>query len=238
MKKETNLDELKEIATALLYIDPEPVEQFPVFVIHPFFETRTMPYRDKNGKVHFYDIFEDKEKYAITLSEYAEIIKNGDINTIFAKILTKYHFCFLKFARKSMSKEDFEKYLAYSWIAAENPNQDKNVSISTFIRWFSVADRKNLMEKDELKYYDSLPDEVTIYRGVAVGRAEAKGLSWTCNHKTAEWFASRFNQGNKKGYIIKGKIRKEDIFAYLNGRGEDEILCNSSKVYDKEVEQL
>ena len=118
---------------------------------------------------------------------------------------------------------------------SENPNQDANITIEEFVQWFSQADRKNLMEKDELEYYNNLPETVKIYRGVAVGRAEQQGLSWTCNYETAKWFSQRFDRADEKGYIIKGEIAKKDIFAYLNGRNEDEILCNSSKVMNKEI---
>ena len=124
--------------------------------------------------------------------------------------------------------------LIEQWIMSENPNQDANISIDEFIKWFSQADRKNLMNKEEMQYFNNLPDEVNIYRGIAVGRAEQDGLSWTCNYDTAKWFANRFNHGDKTGYIVKGTIAKKDIFAYLNGRNEDEILCNSKKIYNVE----
>ena len=96
---------------------------------------------------------------------------------------------------------------------------------------FQILNRY-VQDKEEYEYYCELPDMIEVYRGVAVGRAKEDGLSWTCNRKTAEWFANRFNYSDNKGYIIKGVIDKADVFAYFNGRNEDEICCNSSKVRD------
>ena len=147
-----------------------------------------------------------------------------------------YRFTFLKYAKPYLSKEEFDKTLARCWITCENPNQDKNVQIRTFIGWFKKADKKTIMNEEEYEYYRNLPDIVEVYRGVAVSRAEQEGLSWTCKYETAEWFSRRFDNEaeSKYGYILKGRINKEDVFAYFNSRGEDEILCNSSKVYNIE----
>lgn len=235
----TDINKLKEIALNFLDLDPTPVEKYPFIVIHPYFTDRIMAkYKDDGQGIESFDILECPDKFEHLKKHIRDSITNGDIDTIFARMLPKYYLTFLKFSKSYMSKNDFERYLAYSWVMAENPNQDINVDISTLIKWFRSADRKNIMEDDELEYYNSLPDTVTIYRGIAIGRAEQNGLSWTCNRKTAEWFANRFNIGDEKGYVLKGVIDKKDIFAYFNGRDEDEICCNSHKVRDIEIEKL
>ena len=237
MNNKTNLEVCKELAIEFLNFEPEPIDcPVPLLIQHPYISNAIVSYKDDNGQIRMANILEEPDKFEYTKSYITQKIKKGSLDTIFALMLNKYHLAYLKYAKPFMSKEDFEKYLAYAWVASENPNQDVNVSINEFIQWFKNADRNNLMEEDELEYYNNLPDEVNVYRGIAVGRAEQNGLSWTCNYDTAKWFENRFNTENQKGYIIKGTIEKNDIFAYFNGRNEDEILCNSKKI--KNIERL
>lgn len=234
MYKETNLEQAKHVAIAFLNLEPKRVAPFPTLVYHPYLDCSMIP--GINGGI--VDIFEDPQSFEAYKKKMESVIWNGNLDTIFAYIRKPYQLSYLKHAKSFLSKKDFDTYLAYVWISSENPNQDVNVPIRTLISWFKQANRKYLMEPQELQYYNQLPPIVKIYRGVAVGRAQQEGLSWTCNYNTAAWFANRFNTANKNGYIIQGEIRKEDIFAYFNGRNEDEILCNSAKVFNKTKIQL
>lgn len=227
-----NMDAVKTTAIAMLYLPPQPVDKFPFLCHHPFFENQ-MTWDVKENRL--IDIYSDEEGRSRIQKNIEESIKKADnIHLILSMMRTPYHFTFLKYTKDYLDKKTFSKLLASVWVNTENPNQDTNVSISTFIRWFKSADRKVLMSEKEYEYYSDLPEEITVYRGVAVGRAESEGLSWTCNYNTAKWFSNRFNTGEKKGYILKGTVSKKDVFAYFNSRDEDEICCNSKKVYNIE----
>lgn len=225
--RQTDLEKAKSVAIQFLYLKPKQTAGFGFFVDHPFINSIFVG--DKQGP---FNIFDEPARFQNYLKGLAEVINKGDLNTIFTYMLNKYHLAYLKFVKDYLSKKDFDKYFAYVWIASENPNQDATVKIRTLISWFKQANKKYLMEDDELQYYNSLPDIINVYRGVAVGRNAQKGLSWTCNYKTAEWFANRFNTKGMKGYILQGTVNKDDVFAYFNGRGEDEVVCNSEKVYN------
>lgn len=229
-RKYTDLEKIKAMAINFLMLTPKPTEFLPeLYVDHPFFENRMLPMTDVKMSNHsFFDILQNEEELNKYRERYkADIMKATDVDWILVRILKKYHLAFLKYTRSYFNSTDFDRIFAEVWFTSENPNQDANVDIKTLISWFKSADRRNLMTQEEYNYYMSLPNEVQIYRGVANGRAAAKGLSWTCNLNTAQWFAKRFGPG---GYIICGIINKEDIFAYFNRRNEDEICCNSSKV--------
>ena len=114
-------------------------------------------------------------------------------------------------------------------MSSENPNGDVNVSLRTFVKWFRRADKKLLMTDEDYKVYRDLPSTFRVYRGVAVGR-NPKGLSWTRNLSTAEWFAKRFDTKDKKGFIQTAVISRSDALAYFNTRGEDEIVADSFKM--------
>lgn len=225
MAMKTNLEACRQLAIAFLNFEPEPIKEIPFMITHPFFDGRHVALG-----CELIDIVESPDKFQEIKLEIQAQIESKDLNFIFYRMLPKYHLAYLKFAKPYMSKSDFEERLAMAWITSENPNQDVNVSIGKFIQWFKAADKSNLMTAAELEYYNALPEVITVYRGIAVGRAEKQGLSWTCNYNTAEWFANRFNYGDKKGYVIKGQIAKADVFAYFNRRNEDELVCNSRKI--------
>ena len=225
--KQTNMQKVRETAKAFLYLEPKVNKEFPILIDHPFFSSRVNMTRD--GET--FDIIENPDTYERLLEDFAKTIDKSDLARIFGMMLSKYHLAFLKFIKSYMSKRDFDEYLAYSWISTENPNKDKTVDISTLIKWFTAADKSVLMSETELELYNALPNEVVIYRGVLSGemKDEKKALSWTCDYDTAKWFATRYGI---QGYILKGKINKENVFAYFAARNEDEILCDSRKIFD------
>src|SRR4051812_5017664 len=78
-------------------------------------------------------------------------------------------------------------------------------------------------------FFDSLADEITVYRGCHRGRVS--GISWTTDRKVASEFAS----GHRGIRVIDpalatGLVRKENIFAVFCGRNEREILCRPHSV--------
>ena len=226
MRKTTNITELKNLALSFLYLEPTYDEILSFIVIHPFFENAIS--FDAEGNMIDIHKPEDMEKFR-DMFKY-RIEKSNDLFQLLTIIRKPYRFTFLKFAKPYLSKQDFDKALAETWISSENPNQDANVPISQFIRWFNAANKNTIMTKEDHAYYDSLPDTVDIYRGVAVGRADKDGLSWTHNPDTAKWFAHRFDTDSQQGYVLHAQISKSDIFAYFNTRNEDELVCNSKKI--------
>lgn len=154
------------------------------------------------------------------------VIHNAtELFDLYIIVRKSYRLAFLKYAKEYMSLKDFSTYLADAWVSSENPNQDANCSLDMLISWFQQADKKTLMVAEDYKVYTALPDELNIYRGVALGR-EPNGLSWTANLEKAKWFAHRFDRDDKTGYIETAIAKKEDVLAYFNTRGEDELVVN------------
>ena len=78
------------------------------------------------------------------------------------------------------------------------------------------------MDKEELQVYEELPDLVTVYRGVTPYNAKrVKGLSWTLDRDTAEWFAHRYRS---HGQVYQAQIEKAHIHAIFLGRNEAEVI--------------
>jgi hypothetical protein len=121
--------------------------------------------------------------------------------------------------KDNFSDEDYWETLADVWTDSENIHQNQ-------LRWKELfeSDRKNkqsFMSEDDLKFFNDLPEEITVYRGCTDGLNE-EGFSYTTERDQAEWFANRFSKANPK--VIERTIKKEEVFAYTNSRGENEII--------------
>ena len=229
--KETNLEEVKNIALTLLHIDPEPTEF--LFNIHPFITEFIRPFKI-NGEIKYININKNKEYYKKTLEEFTERINKAEkVDYIFILMHKPYRPLYFKMISKYLSEKDYNEWLQEVWTGTENPNQDPNVSISKWISFFNKANKKLLMTEEDYNVYNSLPDNepLIIYRGVGKGR-EPFGLSWTKNTNTAEWFAKRWQ--NDCPYMFRAKCYKKDVLAYFNVRGEDELVVNVKNIFDVE----
>lgn len=172
------------------------------------------------------NILDNQDDLFYAQKQYEQnIVKQTDVHGVYMIIRKSYRLTFLKFIKEYLSIKDMSELLAHAWVSSENPNQDVNVPVNVVAKWFKQADKIVLMDKDEYAYYQSLPQTITAYRGVAIGR-NPMGLSWTCNIDTAKWFANRFNTKTKKGYIQSIEIDKSYVLAYFNGRNEDELVLD------------
>lgn len=83
---------------------------------------------------------------------------------------------------------------------------------------FEYSNKKLLMDKDDEEFYDSLPQQVTIYRAQNAD-CDEMGFSWTTSLQVAEKFKRRCN-----GVIYTSTVDKEDIKCASNAREEFEVI--------------
>lgn len=92
-----------------------------------------------------------------------------------------------------------------------------------------------LLQKElhSTNFYQTLPDEVVIYRGQSSASTDVLSgggaLSWTISLSTAEFFAGRFQKDGQLGHVLRLTVPKEFlIHAFLDDGGElaaeDEVL--------------
>lgn len=121
----------------------------------------------------------------------------------------------------------------YGELLVEIHRDTENLSqnLSTWLMLWEEAERIGAlgatMTTEERDALAALPATVTIYRGTD-GRGW-RGLSWTLDRNRAIWFANRF-KAHRVGYCWKAEVRKADIYAFTNGRSENEIIVSPSKV--------
>lgn len=89
---------------------------------------------------------------------------------------------------------------------------------------FKSANPDMLMTEEKLEVFNSLDDEITIYRGVTSYNADnEKALSWTLDYDKAERFAKRFGEA---GIVYEAQIEEAHILAYFNRKNESEIIVD------------
>jgi hypothetical protein len=127
---------------------------------------------------------------------------------------------FFDFVSKKGTPKDTVAYwetLSEIWTNSENNWQ--NLKVWKQLLSKNVKNRSKFMDADERKRFRELPNEFTIYRGCTDENTD--GLNYTLDKEIAEWFSKRYS---KKGYVIEKKVQKSEVFAYLNGRNEEEII--------------
>jgi hypothetical protein len=91
--------------------------------------------------------------------------------------------------------------------------------------------RHNMMSPEDYTVLQQLPDSIEIYRGYS-GKGAA-GTSWTLDRRIAVWFAHRDSRWNGEPIVIRGTVRREDVYAYCSAMGEAEIIVPSELVQDQ-----
>lgn len=79
-------------------------------------------------------------------------------------------------------------------------------------------EREYLMDDEERQMFLRLPDMITVYRGYSADEYES-GIAWTLQKEQAIWYAhrDRSDDPNEMPRVIYGKVRKQDVWAYLSG---------------------
>lgn len=140
--------------------------------------------------------------------------------------------------RDKLSDEDYWILLSAIWTDSENiwQNQDK-WRVCFMSRRPGRLD--HIMEEEESKVWDSLPEKrIIVYRGYAIDDCD-KGMSWSLNKERAEFFAKRFmHRPEERARIVTGKVDKEYVLAYFSGRNEEEIVALPEFVTDREESEV
>lgn len=224
-KRKTNLQKLKELAKALLFMEPQTTEFAPMVIKHPFTDSGIVGLRNEAGELRIGNIMESEADLQQWRKVMGDVIdKTESAFGIYLLVTKSYALGFAKYAEQFLSKEDFTRILADAWIRCENPNNDPNLSRNKILSLFKAADPAVLMDSEELSQLQALEDTVTVYRGVRSNMpGSVKALSWTLSRDTAEWFANRYG---KSGTVYEAKIDKDHIHALFLGRNESEVIVD------------
>lgn len=117
-------------------------------------------------------------------------------------------------------KEDarYWELLGEVWVNSENIWQ--NIRDWKRALKSNRADKHKFMSEKDYEVYQNLPEDITVYRGYAP-EGTKYGMSFTLSLEQATWFATRWKA---QGMVFRKQIKKDDVFAYINSRNEQEII--------------
>lgn len=217
-KIETDLEKIKEMAIAFLMVEIEPTK-IDFIASHPF-TSSWFSYIDGEGIVDLHD----NEVADRWRKEIKKTIQKLDLKGIFFLLNKPYILNFLKFTEKYLSDEDLGTILSIFWQTIEQISLDNSISGTHIVKIFKRASKETLMNEDERKIFNSLPEQVTVYRGVtSYNKNKKKAFSWTTDKEIAEWFANRYNTGTGEVWTLT--VPKERILCAFEGR-EKEVIVN------------
>lgn len=123
--------------------------------------------------------------------------------------------------KKNIKAGDYWELVGAVWSDSENIWQ--NLPIWRRLLRSERPSKFRFMDEDERKALKELPSQLTVYRGCVSGLNE-NGLSWTLDKDKATWFSARFQTKGQHPTVLTKTIRRRDVFAYLTGRNESEII--------------
>ena len=230
MIKETNIDLVRGMANTFLHLPIEKTKFYPAIVAHPFTDSGITGINTEDG-CRMVNLCESEEDLKFWQEKVKEVIDKSDLFGIFFMISKPYRFGFLKHILDFISVEDMSTVLGQNWNLVEFSNKDANMTVNQLLKLFKQAIPEKLMDADELKKFNKLPDKIKIYRGLtSYNKNNVRALSWTTKKSVAEWFANRFQQGD--GIVYSATIDKKYVFAYFDGRNEDEVIVDPAKLED------
>jgi hypothetical protein len=135
--------------------------------------------------------------------------------------------------------------LSFVWDTSEIISPDGKIWAELFTR--DEPEREQFMSEDDRSVFLKLPATLKVFRGFWHAGGEL-GFSWTLKKSKAKWFASHACQA-RRGLLTRfsgsaptiavGHVNKSDVFGYLNGRKEKEIIVSKPElVRDVQVTAL
>jgi hypothetical protein len=134
-----------------------------------------------------------------------------------------------------MTDEQYWENLSSIWVDSESIGTESD-------RWLELlqsnrGSRDFFMNDDERAELGKLPNKFTVYRGYSSGDPEEFGMSWSTSKDVAEWFARRFARDEDDIILEELQVAKEEVFAYLTRRSEEEIILDMRIAKEKSVKR-
>jgi hypothetical protein len=175
-----------------------------------------------NGKISFEDA---EDTLFNNLVKEFKTTGISDWTTIGAYIGSENVFKLFSHLQNDLKDKDYWTVLGECYVMSSFSHSN----FSDIITFFQSkrSDRINIMTEEEKFEFDSLPDEIEIYRGCSEHEIKSGNyrFSWTTKKSVAQFFAKRNKTKHGiKNLVVSRIIKKEEVFAYFNRRNEFEII--------------
>lgn len=171
------------------------------------------------------------------ISTMANLWESRNVIKYLSRLHRRYYGYFieeiLRILIHELSDEIVWDCFEYIWVDSEylNNNIDKDDLIELFECNVKIDEQRNVLRNhiDEDGY-------LTIYRGEGTKSKShtENGLSWSISLEKAQWFANRFSG---EGIVYQTKIRLDEVLAYFDCRGEEEVIFDAT-YHDLEIIEL
>jgi|GEM_PF-2565280 hypothetical protein len=184
--------------------------------------------------------FSDKKYFETIANDVSKVLKNADLivraidfienngafsfdGELMGTPKGDYISVFLKH-QDSFSDEEYWEKLAYVYIMQDFAHVPYEVYKNIFSS--NRSNREKLMNDEDIKFLDNLPETITIYRGGAVNEKRTGfGISWTLSKDIAQQFVDRKKVlSNDQMEVLELTIKKSKVVAYFSERNEEEII--------------
>lgn len=166
------------------------------------------------------------EQYRVRLAHITKCLENGNIGGYIFMHEKPFRLVAFKqyIKQKQITDKVYWETLRSIWMGSENIWQE--MKDWRFLLSSKRKERGCFMDLSDRIVLADLPQTVTVYRGHH--GVNENGYSYTLDKEKAQWFADRF--GSHKGVraVKTITVSKSDIFAYLNSRGEKEVILMDS----------
>ena len=121
-----------------------------------------------------------------------------------------------------MRRREWYRLLGNQWSICDNIREHA-AFLSVVFRNATKTELRRMMTAAEIRHWDALPNEITIYRGCYEGLNEA-GFSWTLSQDTAARFPflNRYRQPGR-AVLLTATVAK-DRTSLQFGREEQEVI--------------
>lgn len=115
------------------------------------------------------------------------------------------------------------------WIDSENIWQNQDHWCDQIESMWMCEHSDHFMDEKDRGMLAAMPEEFVVWRGACRGENEC-GLSWTVDREKAAWFSTRLRDEDD-AVLLEMTVKSSDVFAYMTGRGESEIIILPEKMY-------
>lgn len=215
-------------------------------IYHPFIDGEVFllraPDEETYREVH---VLDDPEGLAEVREWIRGLIDRADsVDGLLSLISKNYRLNYLEAVKHLLSCDDLAKMLKEIWMTLDGGDfyTLKNaLDAESLLETFETCNLEILMGESDYKYYQNLPDKLTIYRGIIDDDDEAyiNSLSWTLNIDVAVRFANKYRNTYGRSHLYRAEIRKPCVFAYFSDRNEETVIVNPYGLIDaEEIEEL
>lgn len=232
-----NKEEIEEIID-YLEIDPNNLYYFYSDLICFFYyiEEENFIYIRLELGLEVMKFIKTKKRLNKIIEYSKEAFENGHYIKTISLVEKKYQIeAFLRlfdlYKNNEITIKDEDMFEIFEWVYTTSEfgfNKFSKSDTSTLLSLNTNDGYKSKIDKDINGY-------VTIYRGEGGESSPLdKAYSWTLDKDKAEWFADRFDIENV-GLVYRGKVHIDNIKAYFEDRGEEEVIVSPEDVVDVQV---